>query len=178
MAGGQIKVAFQGDSIAAGLRALARVGHEPAGMMRAIGDALVGTTHRRFESGRDPEGKPWAPWSRGYAAITQSRSILRGRSGNAGLMGSVTFKVEAGAVRVGSNKVYAAIHQFGGDIVPKTKKALFFFMGGAGGVVFGIHAKKVTIPARPYLGFGPADRTAVREIVHTELRQALAARRA
>ncbi len=177
MTGAQITVALQGDSIAMGLRALRKLGAEPAPMMRAIGAALVETTHRRFESGTDPQGARWQPWSRGYAAITTSRSILRGQSGNSGLMGSITFAAEGNSVRVGSNKVYAAVHQFGATIVPKNKRALFFFMGGAKGVAFGVHAKKVTIPARPYLGFGPADRAAVHEIVLAELRHALAARR-
>ena len=168
----QIRIEFPTGSIAAGFRALQKIGHEPAGMMRAIGAALVETTHQRFERGRDPQGSPWKPWSRGYAAITESRSILRGRSGSGGLMGSVTFKVEGRGVRVGSNKIYAGVHQFGATIVPKNKKALVFHLGER--LVF---AKKVTIPARPYLGFGPADREAVHEIVLAELRHALAARR-
>nr|WP_294547666.1 phage virion morphogenesis protein [uncultured Rhodopila sp.] len=174
---GQMKVEFKGDSIAAGFRALQKLGHEPAGMLRAIGAALVETTHQRFERGRDPQGQPWKPWSRGYAAITKSNSILRGRGGAGGLMQSVTFAVDGRGVRVGSNKIYAGVHQFGATIVPVKAKALFFFVGGAGGRVFPVHAKKVTIPARPYLGFGPADRAAVHEIVLAELRQALAARR-
>jgi len=47
-----------------------------------------------------------------------------------GLMGSVTYVASAVDVVVGTNKVYAAIHQFGGK-------------AGRG--------KKVEIPARPYL---------------------------
>jgi phage gpG-like protein len=45
---------------------------------------------------------------------------------------------------VGATKIYAAIHQWGGDIVPKNAGALF--VPGYG------RLKKVTIPARPYLG--------------------------
>jgi phage virion morphogenesis protein len=178
MPGAQIKVDFSGlGSIAAGFRALQKLGHEPAPMLRAIGVALRIETAKRFENAQDPKGQPWKPWSRGYAAITESRSILRGKSGDGGLLGSLAIKVEGATVRLGSNKIYAGVHQFGATIVPVNKKALFFFIRGASGHVFGIHAKKVTIPARPYLGFGPADRTAVAEIVHRELRQALAVRR-
>jgi len=65
------------------------------------------------------------------------------------------------------------VHQFGATIVPKDAKALCFMLGSR--VVF---AEKVTIPARPYLGFGPADLAAVFEVVHTSLRLALATRRA
>jgi len=172
MAGATIGVTFRGDSIAAGFRALQRLGHEPAGMMRAIGVALVETTHQRFERAQDPQGNSWAPWSAAYAAVTRSNSILRGRGMAGGLMGSITFAAEGRSVRVGSNKVYAAAHQFGATIVPKTAKSLSFMLGGKR-----VHAKKVTLPARPYLGFGPADRAAVHAIVLAELRGALAARK-
>jgi phage virion morphogenesis protein len=177
MPGARIEAVFKGDSISAGLRALLALGQEPDRLLRPIGAALVETTQQRFEHGRDPQGSPWKPWNPAYAAVTKSNSILRGRGGAGGLMQSVTFKVDGRAVRIGSNKIYAGVHQFGATIVPKNKKALFFFLKGASGHVFGIHAKKVTIPARPYLGIGPADRQAVREIVHDELRLALLARR-
>jgi len=46
-------------------------------------------------------------------------------------MNSVSWKATARSVEVGTNKVYAAIHQFGGEA--------------------GRKSKRVTIPARPYL---------------------------
>jgi phage gpG-like protein len=45
--------------------------------------------------------------------------------------------------------VYAAIHQWGGTIVPKTAPALF--VPGYGTL------RRVTIPARPYLGISSQD---------------------
>jgi phage virion morphogenesis protein len=177
MAGATVTVSFQGDSIAAGFRALQKLGHEPAGMLRAMGSELRTVTEHRFETARDPQGNAWKPWSPGYAAITKSISILRGgvvRRGS--LMGSLTFDVQGHTLRLGSNKIYAAVHQFGATIVPKNAKALFFPMMGASGHVFGVRAKKVTIPARPYLGFGPADRAAVLGIVRVELQGALRSR--
>ena len=171
--GAQIKAGFGGDNIARGFAALRKLGHEPHGMLRAIGSALVETTQQRFEHGRDPEGMPWKPWSRAYAAVTTSNGILRGRGGAGGLMPSVTYKADAMSVRVGSAKIYAGVHQFGATILPKKGKSLVFHLGKR--VVF---AKRVTIPARPYLGIGPADRAAVHEIVLAELRDALAKRRA
>jgi len=173
MPGGRITVALDTGSIGAGFRALQQLGHDTQPMMRAIGVGLVETTHRRFESGRDPEGQPWKGWSRSYSAVTESRSLLRGKSGNSGLMGSITFAADARSVMVGSNKIYAGVHQFGATIVPKSRKALVFHLGSR--VVF---AKKVTIPARPYLGFGAADRAVTLEVVHAELRARLLARRA
>lgn len=51
----------------------------------------------------------------------------------------------ASSVTVGSDRVYANIHQFGGTITPKRKKALVFKSGGKT-----IIRKKITIPARPF----------------------------
>ena len=49
-------------------------------------------------------------------------------------------------IRVGSNLIYARIHEYGGTIVPKQARALVFQIGGRW-----IFAKKVTIPERSYL---------------------------
>lgn len=48
---------------------------------------------------------------------------------------------------IGSNVVYARIHELGGEIRPKTAKALRFSIPGAGWRT----VKKVSIPARPFL---------------------------
>jgi phage gpG-like protein len=60
---------------------------------------------------------------------------------------------------VGTNVIYAAIHQFGGTIRPKSKRALRFRMGGR---LFTL--SKVSIPARPFLGLTPADRAEIAAI--------------
>jgi phage gpG-like protein len=61
-----------------------------------------------------------------------------------------SLHVSAGgdSVKVGSPTIYAAIHQLGGVIVPKSAKRLVFSAGGKK-----VFAKKVTIPARPFLPF-------------------------
>lgn len=134
------------------------------GVMRAIGDALVKETQLRFERGVDPFGVAWKPLNPAYAAIKRGPGILRqGRY----LQRFITRETQGNTITVGSNRIYAAVHQFGATIKPKNGKALAFRLGKAGprggkgsGLVF---ARSVTIPARPYLGFGPADRRAVME---------------
>jgi phage gpG-like protein len=64
---------------------------------------------------------------------------------------------------VGTDVVYAAIHEYGGEIVPKVAKSLYFVIGGVG-----IHAKRVTMPERSFLRSALSDR-------ETEIRAALAA---
>ena len=50
-------------------------------------------------------------------------------------------------VSIGTNVIYAAIHEFGGTIVPRTK-AMLSWVSKSGERIF---AKSVHIPARPYL---------------------------
>jgi len=73
--------------------------------------------------------------------------------------------MSAGYVVVGTNKIYAAIHEFGGVIKPRTAKLLSWVQNGVR-----IFATSVTIPARPYLR--PAIDDNHREIVNAVKRAA------
>ncbi|MGL4885387.1 MAG: phage virion morphogenesis protein, partial [Aeromonas veronii] len=61
--------------------------------------------------------------------------------------------------RWGSNRIYAAIHQFGGVIKAKTSQGLAFTLANGDGVV----TQSVTMPARPFLGINKDDEE---DIVH------------
>ncbi|GAB0119472.1 phage virion morphogenesis protein [Acidisoma sp. 7E03] len=124
-------------------------------LMSAIGTSLVSTTQRRFNEGRDPQGNFWKPLNPSYARVKQGPRTLVGLGLEGGLQGSITFVPSSRDVTVGTPKVYGAVHQFGATIKPKNGKVLVFRM--AQGVTF---ARKVTVPARPFLGFGEADRRA------------------
>lgn len=49
-------------------------------------------------------------------------------------------------VAVGTNLVYAPVHEFGAVITPKTATRLHFVVDGED-----VFAKRVVIPARPYM---------------------------
>jgi phage virion morphogenesis protein len=166
--GSSISIKLLDEGFVAGLDHLAAAGANTEPLMRAIGVGLVDVTQRRFENGLDPEGKRWAGLNPAYAAVKRGPSILRGAAMQGGLMSTITFTADRFTVRVGSNRVYAAIHQFGGTIVPKKGRFLVFRLGTRV-----IHARKVTIPARPYLGFGAEDRRVIAEAIELELREAL-----
>ncbi len=170
MTGAVVTVRLEGDDFGAGFARLAAIGADTRGLMRMIGAGIRDTTQARFDRAQDAHGHPWKGWSPAYAAVTKSSGLLRGSAMRGGLMGSLTFAAGAHEVRIGSNKAYAAIHQFGGTIVPKRAKALIFRLGTK--LVF---AKKVTIPARPYLGFGEAERVVVADALALELRRAFGA---
>lgn len=123
-----------------GGEALAAVLENPRRIMDEIGRHLVLATLRRFESEREPDGKPWL---RSARALAEGRRTL---SATGRLRRSIAHVVapDGHAVEVGSDVAYAAVHQFGGRA------------GKGGGVA---------LPARPYLGVDARDRSAIRRIV-------------
>ncbi len=161
MAGARISFEFRHEAFT---RALAQLDiSNPVrrlGLMRAIGVGLQHTTRDRFDAGTDPQGRPWKALNPAYAQQRKPMPILQQMGDSGGLKGSITFAAARNQVEVGSNKVYAAIHQFGGVIRPKTARSLAFHLGG-----HLVLARSVTVPARPYLGFGPADEEAVLDAV-------------
>jgi len=150
--------------------ALAAANRRP--ILAAIGERLVTSTKERFERQHDPEGRPWKPlaWltllkraggSRAWdkRQSTRGAGVLTKRAEariagaqiliNRGLLlGSITARIAGEGVEVGSNKVYARIHQ----------------LGGAAG-----RGHKVKIPARPYLGITDADKSEIGHIIHRHL---------
>lgn len=96
---------------------------EPIRAFRALGDAdryqladtigatLVTEFKLNFENEQGPDGTPWTPSER---AKNEGGKTLRDKNH---LNDSITHNVFSGGdgVEVGSNMVYAAIHQFGGE---------------------------------------------------------------
>jgi len=124
-----------------------------AQLLRAVGAEAEAQTKERFETKVSPDGNTWKELAEKTAAYYAENGMTGGsllvRGGY--LRDSVTHNVEGGswAVIVGATMEYAATHQFGATITPKTAKALA--VPGYG------FLKKVTIPARPYLGVSESD---------------------
>jgi len=146
----------------AALSRLAQATENAEPILRGIGEYLRNSTADRFKSQTDPDGNPWTPLSPDYQADKDNNpdKILTLN----GYLRKIVFQVEGDAVLVGSNMEYAAIHQFGGTIRPKTARALKF---GDRMVA------SVTIPARPYLGISDADAAEVEALVSDYLQGAL-----
>lgn len=99
---------------------------------------------RLIAGGPSPSGAAWAPNKEGRKPILH-------RSG--GLARSIDYAVAGNQAVVGSGLPQAAILHFGGTIVPKSASRLVFKIGNRQ-----IFAKKVTMPARPYVGLSGEDR--------------------
>jgi phage gpG-like protein len=139
-------------------------------VMNDIGEHLVETSKRRFDTSTAPDGTPWAKNSettllrhlgkgkgvfstsaknkgeltKKAAGLAASKKPLIGKTGS--LM--VTIKHNAGSdfVEIGSPEEYAAMQQFGGQ------KSKFPHLWG-------------DIPARPFLGVSDQDRKSILDII-------------
>ena len=99
-----------------------------------VGGLVEAQTRRRFQTRVAPDGSPWPAWSPAYAGSRHRGQSLLVAEGH--LRDSIAWEVQGDQVSVGSNIVYAAIHNFGGE-------------AGRGS----------QIPQRQYLGLSEADET-------------------
>lgn len=133
--------------------------------MDAIGAYLASSTQRRFQAGVAPDGAPWVPSIR---ARTEGGKTMM-LSGQ--LAASIAHEATRDSVEVGSNRVYAAVHQLGATIHAKNVPNLRFRIGARW-----ISKPSVTIPARPFLGLDDRDRQEIEAIVADDLAAAEAGR--
>ena len=116
-----------------------------------IGEEVESQTQERFDDQKSPEGKTWQSLAqktldyyrehgKGGGRLLEQEGMLRS---------SIEIQVDDWSVLVGATMAYAAIHQYGGEIRPKARPSLY--VPGYGML------KKVTIPARPYLGISTSN---------------------
>ncbi len=115
------------------------------------------TRERLIAGGPAPDGSAWKPNRAGRTPILHLTGALAR---------SVDYAVQGTRAIIGSGKEYAAIHQYGGTIVPKSASALVFSVGNR---LFRV--KKVTMPARPYIGLSGEDRAELIQAVTLHLRR-------
>lgn len=133
-------------------------GLNPRPVLNEIGSVLEQSTRDRFKTERGPDGVKWAPISREWSAEKASRGQSPGILKMTGELSNRIYYELVGdsAVEIIESAPYAAIHQFGGTIRPKRKRAL-----KVRGRVFA----SVTIPARPSLGVSAEDRSEIIDAV-------------
>jgi phage virion morphogenesis protein len=127
-------------------KALQQMGADPQPLLQDIAFLGENSTRERFRSQTGPDGQRWKPSLR--AQLFGGKTLTKdGHLGD-----SITSTADRTSAAWGTNRIYAAIHQFGGEIKAK----------GAGGLRFKIgerwsNKRQVTIPARPFLGVSADD---------------------
>ncbi len=116
-------------------------------ILEPIGDELRASARERFRDGVGPDGEAWAPSLR--VKLNGGQTLLD----DGYLQESIRDDVFDDAVEIGSDRPYAAIHQFGGTITAKTSGGLRFRLAD------GAHRRvqSVKMPARPFLGLSAED---------------------
>lgn len=96
-------------------------------LMAAIGATAESQTRRRIsDEERSPSGAAWPGWSSGYDATRHGGQTLLQSEGK--LLDSIIHNVLGpDSVEVGSNMVYAALHNFGGQVAVTAKSRRYFW---------------------------------------------------
>lgn len=156
-------IAIDDNQLQAALSRLLAFAQHPAPAMRDIAFYGENSTRERFNQGVGPEGQSWLPSQR--VQLHGGKTLVQDRH----LLDSIVSQADSNSAEWGSNLIYAAIHQFGGEIHAKGAGGLFFRLpdGSARAV------KKVTMPPRPFLGFNDDDEENVIDIINRNLEAAL-----
>jgi phage virion morphogenesis protein len=157
MAGASVRMELQSETARTALGRLLARSLSLRQPFEEIGASLVASTQQRIEDERDPAGNAWDD----LALSTQLRRV--GKSGIRGpdhmlrvkglLVGSLTYIASDLTLQEGSNRVYAALQQFGGDD--------------------GMAPGPAAVPARPYLGLSDDDEREIDAILVGHLEGAI-----
>ena len=140
-----ITVEFKAEQLMAALTRADAQFDDMLPLYRQIGEILLTSTKERFAKGEAPDGTKWKPKSPAtlakYGARKSNNVDSRPLYGPTKLLSQqITSDAASDQVEIGSNRVYAAMMQYGGT------KAAFPHLWG-------------DIPARPFLGISAQDET-------------------
>jgi phage gpG-like protein len=155
---GGVRVVIEVGSLAAASALVSRFAHlDEAALLTTIGPVGESQTRRRIEEEKTaPDGTPWPPNKAGTSILLQTGRHLRD---------SIAHNVSAPDVEWGSSWEFAHVHQNGATIVPKGAEALSFEIGGRR-----VHAKRVTIPPRAFVGLSDDNGREIEEVTTNFLR--------
>lgn len=190
-----VRVKLASSEVAAALEKLRLslpLGGDMSPAMRNMARVLKTAAQLRFRAQKGPDGTAWKP---SFRAREEGGQTLSGSPPR--LRRSISTSATPTTATVGTNVIYAAIHQFGGVI--RAKKGPFlaipitpaarragsptrmpglrvwqtlkgqFVMGDDKGTVHFLLRRQVTMPERPFLGASAADRTELVRVVQDHL---------
>lgn len=166
MSGIEITIELDSAELEAALVRAIEAGRDMRQPMGEISEEWLALARQRFADEKDPWGVPWAKrWGETgkEANGDASRKVLHltGALERAIVPDFGSDFAQVGVLPSGGPGKYAAVHNFGGVIRPKEKKALSF-----GGRV----VAQVVMPKRQYLGIGPDEQATVEDVLGDWLR--------
>jgi len=161
---GEFRIEVTDASLLTALRRLSGAIADPAPIMTDIAALGEASTRLRFRTQIGPDGERWKPSLR--AQLTGGRTLTQ----DGHLAASISARSGRDWAEWGANRIYAAIHQFGGTIRARNAKALRFALAGGGFAT----VQSVKIPARPFLGLSTDDVADIVHLIETRLAEAAA----
>lgn len=145
----QIKSVFDDEQVQKRLQALMKLGTDMTPITAAISAVLMSESEDAFANETDPTtGVKWAPLSEKYRARMEQKgytgTMLQRTQG--GLAMSLQQDFDAVSAAIGTNKVYAALHMWGG--LPS------------------MPATPASVPARAYMGLSEGGIQQIHEIIN------------
>lgn len=160
MPGLKFSIEFEHGALSAALNRLMEFGRRPGPALRDAGEYLLVAHRKRFAEQESPDGDAWTPLSE----VTLGRKkrnrdkILIDRGD---LMGLLRYQADDAKLDFGSDRIYAAVMQFG------AAKGAFGTTARGGPVPWG------DIPARPFIGLSGDDRREIEQIVMDHVARAI-----
>lgn len=153
-----ITVRLQGDWSAFDRQLTRLVGFNFVALHVEIGEHMLSVIQQRFDTETDPRGNKWEPSARvreeGGQTLTDAGLLRR----------SFTRRATAKYVAVGTPDKRARIHNFGGTIRPRRRRALRF--GGR-------FVSRVTMPQREFMGVNDENLEEMRQIIQERIEERL-----
>ncbi|MBW2560793.1 MAG: phage virion morphogenesis protein, partial [Deltaproteobacteria bacterium] len=112
MGGITLTIDIANDDVRKLAKAIAERGKTLTPVFKAFGEYMLMQTECRFSGEHDPAGRPWTKLSARRLAEKKGPKILTERSR---LRKSIVYKAGTHTLRIGTNVVYAAVHQLGMD---------------------------------------------------------------
>lgn len=146
-----VRVVVDDKELQVAINRLNALGSNTDDLLADIGEQLLNSTVKRFDSATDPDGNKWEE----LAPATKQAKQCAGKPADAlvrdmYLRDTLAYQISGDDLFIGSNLVYAATHQLGDD--------------------------RRNIPARAFLGIGDDDKHNVIALVNRHLDDILSGR--
>ena len=181
-----LKVGVEDRELQVSLERLQLMGGNLRSFWQSVGEYMLRATDERFTAQKDPAGKDWPQLNARYRRRKKGPKILTERHR---LRRSIAYRASELELLVGTNVVYGAIHQLGGEIEHEERSQVLAFKKKGGfmsrrsarrskgpvRVAFAtIGAHKTTIAPRPFLGASTQDRAHILELLRDHIARATA----